>query len=166
MKQLSMIDAFMLSVENEKQKLQMASVSILEPPAEGQQRVTRQVLRDLVAKRIHLPPALCRKLVHVPLHLDYPYWVDDAELDLALVGEDAMHQEDDQTGPVGGSKTGEDLVAALDQAAPGQGGRERRASDGGRRCQIEAQDTRPPALWHPARRSSDARANSCLSLAR
>ena len=82
MKQLSMIDAFMLSVENEKQKLQMASVSILEPPAEGQQRVTRQVLRDLVAKRIHLAPALCRKLEHLPLHLDYPYWVDDAELDL------------------------------------------------------------------------------------
>ena len=82
MKQLSMTDVFMLAVENERQRLQMASVSILAPPAPGERRVTRQRLRDLVAERIHLAPALRRKLRHVPLGLDYPYWIDDASLDL------------------------------------------------------------------------------------
>lgn len=77
-----MTDAFMLSVENRRQTLQMASVSILASPAEGEGRLTRQVLRDLVAERIHLAPALSRKLTHVPLGLDYPYWLEDAELDV------------------------------------------------------------------------------------
>jgi WS/DGAT/MGAT family acyltransferase len=35
-----------------------------------------------VAQRIHLAPALSRKLVHVPLGLDYPYWVEDPGLDI------------------------------------------------------------------------------------
>ena len=82
MKQLSMTDAFMLSAESDKQKVQMASVSILAPPAKGQRRLTRTVLRDLVAERIHLAPVLSRKLLHVPLGLDFPYWVDDPSIDL------------------------------------------------------------------------------------
>jgi diacylglycerol O-acyltransferase / wax synthase len=82
MRQLSMTDAFMLAAENRRQTLQMASVSILAAPEEGQRRLTREVLRDLVAERIHLAPALARKLVHVPLGLDHPYWVDDIDLDI------------------------------------------------------------------------------------
>lgn len=72
----------MLSAETDKQKVQMASVSILAPPAEGQRQVTRQVLHDLVAERIHLAPALQRRLMHVPLGVDFPYWVHDSEMDL------------------------------------------------------------------------------------
>jgi diacylglycerol O-acyltransferase / wax synthase len=82
MYQLSMTDAFMLAAENERQTLQMGSLSILAPPAEGEAPVTREVLRDLVARRIHLAPALYRKLVHVPLGLDHPYWVEDPALDI------------------------------------------------------------------------------------
>jgi diacylglycerol O-acyltransferase len=82
MRQLSMTDAFMLAAENRRQTLQMASVSILAAPEEGQRRLTREVLRNLVAERIHLAPALTRKLVHVPLGLDHPYWVDDADIDI------------------------------------------------------------------------------------
>jgi diacylglycerol O-acyltransferase / wax synthase len=82
MQQLSMTDAFMLVAENERQTLQMGSLSILAPAAEGEAQVTRQVLRDLVAQRIHLAPALCRKLVHVPLGLDHPYWAEDRDLDV------------------------------------------------------------------------------------
>ena len=77
-----MTDAFMLSAETDKQKVQMASVSILAAPAEGQRPVTRQVLQDLVAERIHLAPALHRKLMHVPLRIDFPYWVNDSDIDL------------------------------------------------------------------------------------
>jgi hypothetical protein len=58
MQQLSMTDAFMLVAENERQTLQMGSLSILAPAAEGKAQLTRQVLRDLVAERIHLAPAL------------------------------------------------------------------------------------------------------------
>jgi diacylglycerol O-acyltransferase / wax synthase len=82
MYQLSMTDAFMLAAENERQTLQVGSLSILAPPADGEAPVTRQVLRDLVARRIHLAPALCRKLLRVPLGLDHPYWVDDPVLDI------------------------------------------------------------------------------------
>ena len=60
MKQLSMTDAFMLSAESDKQKVQMASVSILAPPAKGRRWLTRKVLCDLVAERIHLAPVLSR----------------------------------------------------------------------------------------------------------
>ncbi|MBV9414513.1 MAG: hypothetical protein JO363_06000, partial [Solirubrobacterales bacterium] len=82
MYQLSMTDAFMLAAENERQTLQVGSLSILAPPADGEAPVTREVLRDLVARRIHLAPALCRKLLRVPLGLDHPYWVDDPVLDI------------------------------------------------------------------------------------
>jgi diacylglycerol O-acyltransferase / wax synthase len=82
MQQLSMTDAFMLVAENDRQTLQMGSLSILAPAAEGKAQLTRQVLRDLVAERIHLAPALCRKLVRVPLGLDHPYWVEDRNLDI------------------------------------------------------------------------------------
>jgi diacylglycerol O-acyltransferase / wax synthase len=82
MQQLSMTDAFMLVAENERQTLQMGSLSILAPAAEGKAQLTRQVLRDLVAERIHLAPALRRKLVRVPLGLDHPYWVEDRNLDI------------------------------------------------------------------------------------
>lgn len=82
MQQLSMTDAFMLVAENDRQTLQMGSLSILAPAAEGKAQLTRQVLRDLVAERIHLAPALRRKLVRVPLGLDHPYWVEDRNLDI------------------------------------------------------------------------------------
>jgi diacylglycerol O-acyltransferase / wax synthase len=82
MEQLSMTDAFMLAAETDKQKLQMASVSILAPPANNRQRLTRKRLRDHIAKRIDLAPVLRRKLMHVPLGLDFPYWVDADDLDL------------------------------------------------------------------------------------
>jgi diacylglycerol O-acyltransferase / wax synthase len=82
MHQLSMTDAFMRAAENERQTLQVGSLSILAPPADGEAPVTRQVLRDLVARRIDLAPALCRKLLRVPLGLDHPYWVDDPVLDI------------------------------------------------------------------------------------
>jgi hypothetical protein len=58
MQQLSMTDAFMLAAEADKQKLQMASVSILAPSATNRQRLTRKRLRDHIAKRIHLAPVL------------------------------------------------------------------------------------------------------------
>ena len=82
MQQLSMTDAFMLVAENDRQTLQMGSLSILAPVADGKAQLTRQVLRDLVAARIHLAPALRRKLVRVPLGLDHPYWVEDGNLDI------------------------------------------------------------------------------------
>jgi diacylglycerol O-acyltransferase / wax synthase len=81
MQQLSMTDAFMLAAETDKQKLQMASVSILAPPPNNRQRLTLKRLRDHIAKRIDLAPVLRRKLVHVPLGLDFPYWVDADDID-------------------------------------------------------------------------------------
>ena len=82
MQQLSMTDAFMLAAETDRQKLQMASVSILAPPANNRQRLTRKRLHEHIAKRIDLAPMLRRKLMHVPLGLDFPYWVDAHDLDL------------------------------------------------------------------------------------
>jgi hypothetical protein len=72
MQQLSMTDAFMLAAETDKQKLQVASVSILAPPANNRQRLTRKRLRDHIAKRIDLAPVLRRELMHVPLGLGLP----------------------------------------------------------------------------------------------
>ncbi|MEO6205797.1 MAG: wax ester/triacylglycerol synthase family O-acyltransferase [Mycobacteriales bacterium] len=45
-------------------------------------RFSVESFRAVLEERIHLLPAFERRLVHVPLHLDHPYWIHDPNVDL------------------------------------------------------------------------------------
>ena len=50
-------------------------------------KFTYKDLRSHVSSRLHVSSVLTQKLLTVPLHLDYPYWVTDEEFDV----EDHLH---------------------------------------------------------------------------
>jgi diacylglycerol O-acyltransferase / wax synthase len=85
MQQLSGLDNSFLSMETPKQFGHVASLTIYDlngwTPKEGQATFYESIL-STVTERIHLLPFLRRKLVEVPLGLDHPYWINDADFDL------------------------------------------------------------------------------------
>jgi diacylglycerol O-acyltransferase / wax synthase len=82
MQQLSGLDAAFLALETANSTGHVGGVCVLD--ARGAAKpLTLARLTDLVARR--LPgalPVLRRKLLHVPLGIDQPYWVDDADFDI------------------------------------------------------------------------------------
>src|SRR5690349_13783886 len=82
MRQLTSLDAQFLALENERQAGHVAGLAILDPStAPGREFGCAQV-RRLLEQRLPLLPPLRWRLAEVPLGLDYPYWVDDADFDL------------------------------------------------------------------------------------
>ncbi|MFI6480599.1 wax ester/triacylglycerol synthase family O-acyltransferase [Nonomuraea sp. NPDC050663] len=79
MPQLTALDAQFLHFESATTAAHVAGVAILDP--EGG-TVTRDALADLLRDRMHLSPALTRRLKYPPFGLDHPYWVDDPGIDL------------------------------------------------------------------------------------
>ncbi len=81
MQQLTGLDASFLALETANSTGHVGGVSVLDP-REAPQPVTLARLTDLVAERLPLVPVLRRKLLNVPLGIDQPYWVDDADFDI------------------------------------------------------------------------------------
>ena len=83
MDQLNPQDAQFLYLESEDNLTHITTISIFDQstaPGEGVVRF-RDIL-DHVESRLHMSPLFKRRLVHVPLELDFPYWVDDEHFDL------------------------------------------------------------------------------------
>lgn len=83
MDQLSGQDAQFLYMESDSTPTHMTSIGIFNPAASGSNQTVR--FRDIlqhVKSRLHMNPAFRRRLVRVPLELDFPYWVDDERFDL------------------------------------------------------------------------------------
>jgi WS/DGAT/MGAT family acyltransferase len=80
MKQLAGLDASFLYLETPQMPMHVGALHLLELP-EGWQGDFAEQLRDHMAARLPLTPALRRKLVAMPLGLSNPGWVD-AEPDL------------------------------------------------------------------------------------
>ena len=81
MHQLSGIDATFLNMETPTQQGHVGGVVIVDPStAPGPWGF--DAIRRLIEERIHLLPPFRRRLVTVPLEVDNPYWVDDADFDL------------------------------------------------------------------------------------
>ena len=59
-----------------------ASVAILDPSTTATGTLTLADIEALITDRLPLLPPLRWRLREVPLGLDYPYWVDDADFDL------------------------------------------------------------------------------------
>ena len=82
MQQLSAQDAQFLYMETNKSLSQVTSVAILDPSTAPGGKVRFKQIIDHVQSRLHTSPIYKRRLYHVPLELDYPYWIDDEHFDI------------------------------------------------------------------------------------
>ena len=83
MDQLSPQDAQFLYMEAEGNRTHLTSIGIFDQSTVPDGGVVR--FKDILAhieSRLHMSPLLKRRLVRVPLELDFPYWVDDEHFDL------------------------------------------------------------------------------------
>ena len=83
MDQLSPQDAQFLYMESEDNLTHVTSISIFDQTTVPDSKVVR--FKDILAHiegRLHMSPLFKRRLVRVPLELDFPYWVDDEHFDL------------------------------------------------------------------------------------
>ncbi len=85
MQQLSGVDNSFLSMETARQFGHVASLTIYDltdwSGQAGETSFYESILRT-ISERIHLLPFMRRRLVEVPLGLDHPYWINDADFDL------------------------------------------------------------------------------------
>ena len=83
MDQLSPQDAQFLYLESEDNLTHLTSVGIFDQSTVPGDQVVR--FKDILAhveRRLHMSPLFKRRLVRVPMELDFPYWVDDEYFDL------------------------------------------------------------------------------------
>ena len=81
-KQLSPHDTVMLIQDGPRTPNQMGPLFICDQTTAPQGRVTFTDVLEGIEARLHLAPALRRKLARVPFGLDRAYWVDDDDFDL------------------------------------------------------------------------------------
>ena len=103
MQQLTGLDAAFLALETANSTGHVGGVCVLDPSG-APQPLDLARLSEVLAQRLPLVPVLRRRLLEVPLGLDQPYWVDDAEFDLeyhvrelALPGPGSQAQLAEQT---------------------------------------------------------------------
>ncbi len=82
MQQLSAQDAQFLYMETNKSLSQVTSVSIFDPSTAPEGTVRFKQIIEHVRSRLHTSPIYKRRIYHVPLELDYPYWIDDEHFDI------------------------------------------------------------------------------------
>ncbi|MET0987919.1 MAG: wax ester/triacylglycerol synthase family O-acyltransferase [Steroidobacteraceae bacterium] len=82
MKQLGAQDAQFLHADTENSFANVATVLIFGPPKRERARLDLESLIEHVRSRLHMSPIFRRRLVRVPLELDYPYWVNDEHFDV------------------------------------------------------------------------------------
>jgi diacylglycerol O-acyltransferase / wax synthase len=81
MQQLTGLDASFLAFETANSTGHIGGVSILDL-SDVPEPLTLARLTDVLGQRLALVPVLRRKLLNVPLGLDQPYWIDDADFDI------------------------------------------------------------------------------------
>ncbi|MFE5288491.1 wax ester/triacylglycerol synthase family O-acyltransferase [Nocardia sp. NPDC056611] len=81
MERLTGLDASFLYFETDTQLLHVCALLILDPAADG---VTyeHEAFKAELGRRLHLIPAMTRRLHAVPFNLDHPVWVQDSNFDL------------------------------------------------------------------------------------
>jgi len=81
MRQLTGLDAAFLALETANATGHVGGVCVLDPK-DAPKPVTLARLTEVLEERLPLVPVLRRKLLSVPLGLDQPYWIDDADFDI------------------------------------------------------------------------------------
>lgn len=82
MHQLSSQDAQFLYMETNKSLSQVTSVAIFDPSTAPDGTVRFKQILEHVQSRLNTSPIYRRRIYHVPLELDYPYWIDDEHFDI------------------------------------------------------------------------------------
>ncbi|MFT5571375.1 MAG: diacylglycerol O-acyltransferase [Cryomorphaceae bacterium] len=82
MQQLSAQDAQFLYMETNKSLSHVTSVSIFDPTTAPGRTVRFKQIIEHVRSRLHTSPIYKRRIYHVPLELDYPYWIEDEHFDI------------------------------------------------------------------------------------
>ena len=82
MQQLSAQDAQFLYMETNKSLSQVTSVAIFDPSTAPDGTVRFKQIIEHVRSRLHTSPIYKRRIYHVPLELDYPYWIEDEHFDI------------------------------------------------------------------------------------
>lgn len=82
MQQLSPQDAQFLYMETNKSFSQVTQVSIFDPSTAPNGKVRFKDIIEHVRSRVHTSPIYKRRIYHVPLELDYPYWIEDEHFDI------------------------------------------------------------------------------------
>jgi diacylglycerol O-acyltransferase len=81
--QLSGQDAQFLYMETDGNLTHITSISVFDQTTVPGKKVVRfKDIMEHVSSRLHMNPVFRRRLVRVPLELDFPYWVDDEHFDL------------------------------------------------------------------------------------
>ena len=78
---LTGLDAAFLYLETPETPMHVGGLNIFELPLDFEGEFVDH-LRAHIAQRMHLAPVFQRKLVHMPLELTNPIWVDEPDLDL------------------------------------------------------------------------------------
>ncbi len=77
-KPISGMDATFLYIESPTNHMHVGGVAIIEGSLKYED------FRATIARRIHLIPSLRKRLMYVPMSVDYPYWADDPAFDLDM----------------------------------------------------------------------------------
>lgn len=82
MRQLTSLDAQFLALENSRQTGHVGSLAMLDPSTAPKGKFGSPEVQRLLEERGPQLPPLRWRLAEVPFGLDYPYWVEEAEIDL------------------------------------------------------------------------------------
>src|ERR1043166_6621264 len=82
MQQLSAQDAMFAYMETANTPLQIGWRNVYDPAGAPPPEARHQAILDHVAARLHTVRFFRERLVHVPVNLDRPYWVEDENFDL------------------------------------------------------------------------------------
>jgi len=82
MRQLRAEDARFVYAETGHANSNITLVHIYDPSTAPGGRVRFKGLLRHIEGRLHLSPVFRQRLLHVPLELDYPYWIEDERFDL------------------------------------------------------------------------------------
>ena len=81
-RQLTSLDAQFLAIESSTHYGHVGGLVVLDPSTRPSGELRLEDLHELLDERMHLLPAMSWRLAEVPLGLDRPYWVEDANFDL------------------------------------------------------------------------------------
>ena len=82
MQQLSGQDATFLNLETAAAPLHIGSIAVYDQSSAPGGRVTFKGILANIESRLHLARCFRQKLVQMPLGLDHPYWIEDANFDI------------------------------------------------------------------------------------
>ncbi len=82
MRQLSGMDNLFLQLEHGNQYMHVASFGIYDPSTAPGGKVRFKDILKFFESRLDLSPVFRRRLVTVPMALDRPYWIEDADVDV------------------------------------------------------------------------------------